>query len=194
MRLILFDRNKDLCEAWLAFFDQDKDSTIDIVQGELEHIIRYHNFQAIVSPANSFGIMDGGIDKPLAEAFPPVRRNVYSLLKAVHGGYLPVGSTDIVETGDSRHPLMIVAPTMPYPRALADPFVVYDVMRSLLKTAENNGVESIAIPGLATATGKVPHDVAAKLMYAAWAHHVRGDTTCANWAEADLVLAEVLGF
>jgi O-acetyl-ADP-ribose deacetylase (regulator of RNase III) len=187
MKLILFDRNEGLCREWAsAFFGNDD---VKVLNADLDDVVTGQDFEAIVSPANSFGIMDGGIDKPLAEAFPAVQANVTQTIEELWDGYLPVGAVAIVDTEDTRHPYLLVTPTMPYPKRVADPWIVYDVMRSLLGLADACGIETIAIPGLATATGGVDHKVAAHLMAVAFKH--RKGTSASNCAEASTYLNEI---
>lgn len=190
MNLILFDLNEGLCREWASqFFGAD---TVKVLNKGLNDVVTGEEFDGIVSPANSFGIMDGGIDKPLAEAFPAVQANVTSDVNDLYRGYIPVGNALVVNTDDDTHPFLIVAPTMPYPKALSDPFVVYDVTRALLLEADLAGINTLAIPGLATATGRVQPKVAAGLMRIAWEHHERGSTSASNWDEASKVINDIL--
>jgi O-acetyl-ADP-ribose deacetylase (regulator of RNase III) len=188
MKLVLFDLNEGLCCEWAsAFFGNDD---VKVLNASLDDVVTGQEFQAIVSPANSFGIMDGGIDKPLAEAFPEVQKNVTDVVNELWDGYLPVGAIALADTEDERHPYLIVAPTMPYPQRVINPWIVYDVMRSLLGLADTLAIESIAIPGLATATGGVAPKTAASLMAVAYKH--RTGTPATNWAEASVYINEVL--
>ena len=68
---------------------------------------------AVVSPANSYGFMDGGLDAVYMDYFScdiqmRVRRQIYEY----HSGELIVGCADIVETDDKKIPFLIAAPTM----------------------------------------------------------------------------------
>ena len=76
---------------------------------------------AVVSPANSFGFMDGGIDALYMDYFDPdiqlrVRRQIYD----EHAGELLVGAADVVETGHNKIPFLIAAPTLRVPMVLRD--------------------------------------------------------------------------
>src|SRR4051812_42998244 len=67
---------------------------------------------AVVSPANSFGFRDGGIDALYFEVFgAQIEERVRRAILARHGGELLVGQADIVETGQSSPPFLIAAPT-----------------------------------------------------------------------------------
>ncbi|OKH45749.1 hypothetical protein NIES2101_25875 [Calothrix sp. HK-06] len=61
---------------------------------------------AVVSPANSFGFMDGGIDFIYMDYFgKDIQLKVRRQILDHHHGELIVGNADIVETGDSKIPL-----------------------------------------------------------------------------------------
>ena len=60
MRLILCDTNPNICAAWRMYFVDEK---VEIIEGTFTNVL---DFDCIVSPANSFGIMDGGFDGALA--------------------------------------------------------------------------------------------------------------------------------
>lgn len=61
MKLILFDRCSDLCEKWQQYFKNE--INVEVKQCLFQEIKK---FDCIVSPANSFGIMDGGFDAVLS--------------------------------------------------------------------------------------------------------------------------------
>jgi O-acetyl-ADP-ribose deacetylase (regulator of RNase III) len=76
--------------------------------GDLENV-RVHrgsildlDCDAVVSPANSFGFMDGGIDMAYSQHFGwRVQERLQSLIREKHHGELLVGLAEIVETGDA---------------------------------------------------------------------------------------------
>lgn len=134
---------------------------------------------AVVSPANSFGFMDGGIDHLYSRRFGwQVQDRLQELIREVHYGELLVGAADIVET-DAHIPFLIAAPTMRVPMKLQDTINPYLaaratlllVKRGVFRTGTFVGqpvrdyVHSIAFPGLGTGVGQVP--------FAVCAHQVR---------------------
>lgn len=67
---------------------------------------------AIVSPANSFGFMDGGIDLAYSRRFGwDLQDRLRDLLWREHDGELPVGQAVVIDTYDEGIPLLICAPT-----------------------------------------------------------------------------------
>ncbi|KAI1473030.1 macro domain-like protein [Daldinia caldariorum] len=123
-------------------------------------------FDLVVSPANSYGILDGGFDDAISRAFSP--RGDYDALTRVaqrelyrlHGGYLPPGSCCLVRIpepfrGTLRYHdgrgwgcrFLALCPTMRVPAPCDwDRDVVYECVWSLLNAIErhNRGVEAEA--------------------------------------------------
>ncbi len=72
---------------------------------------------ALVSPANSFGYMDGGIDLAYTERFGwDLQDRLRGMLSGRHFGELPVGQAVILETLDREYPFLVSAPTRPQMR------------------------------------------------------------------------------
>ncbi len=135
---------------------------------------------AVVSPANSYGWMRGGIDAVYARAFPDVEARVRSAVLALHGGELPVGEALVVPTGVARPAWLVSAPTMREPgeRLPADTVAPYLAARAVLRLWRDGTLEDgrpvrgvvarIALPGLGTGVGGVPAAVCARQVAAAW--------------------------
>lgn len=89
-------------------------------------------YDCIVSPANSFGIMDGGFDKALIEYFGnSLMERVQNKIKDEYAGEQPVGTCLIVNTGDEKHPYLAHTPTMRIPRIIREYDTVYNAMRAM---------------------------------------------------------------
>ncbi|WP_054056165.1 macro domain-containing protein [Alloactinosynnema sp. L-07] len=135
---------------------------------------------AVVSPANSYGWMRGGIDAVYAETFPSVEQSVRSAVLAYHGGELPVGEALIVPTGAARPAWLISAPTMREPSTVLAPDTVHPFLaaRAVFRlwrdavlddgTPVRAAVRTIAMPGLGTGVGHVEPAVCARQVAAAW--------------------------
>jgi O-acetyl-ADP-ribose deacetylase (regulator of RNase III) len=171
MRLFLRDRNQQLCDAWHSVFAND--AAVEISCGE---IFEGPSADAVVSPANSFGFMDGGIDLAYAEHFGwELETRLKAKLKSEHYGELPVGQAVIVETNNARIPFMISAPTMRLPTNVANTPNAYLALRAALVAAKQRNVgmietkiETILCPGLASAIGAMPPPRVAQQMHLAW--------------------------
>lgn len=136
--------------------------------------------QAVVSPANSFGWMRGGIDAVYSGAFPQVEELVRSAVLAFHGGELPVGEALAVPTGAPMPAWLISAPTMRQPGETlpADTVHPYLAARAVFRLWQSGQldegvlirevVQSIALPGLGTGVGGVEPATCARQVMAAW--------------------------
>src|SRR5436190_19411233 len=86
---------------------------------------------AVVSPANSFGFMDGGIDHLYSHHFGwSVQDRLQELIRTRHHGELLIGTAEIVETGNLRIPYVIAAPTMRVPMVLSETINPYLAARA----------------------------------------------------------------
>ncbi|ONH67207.1 hypothetical protein BON22_2954 [Cyberlindnera fabianii] len=143
---------------------------------------------AVVSPGNSLGLMNGGLDKVLRDAFSPNHAEKIVGQQIFHG-YSPPGSARIVQFDkETRAKVMwdaeylIHMPTMRSPRRVHESDLeslrmVYDWTWSILSEVEKHNstagigerpkIGSVILSGLATGYGKIPYDVAGKAMIAA---------------------------
>jgi len=118
---------------------------------------------AIVSPANSFGYMDGGIDLAYSQHFGwDLQRNLQRVIRDQFDGELPVGQAMIVGTGDQKIPYMVSAPTMRLPMNVAETLNAYLAFRAVLRTVREHNEHKtgticrVLCPGLGTAVGRMP--------------------------------------
>ncbi len=160
MRIILADTDKLLTNEWKRFFK-------DIPMITVHHGSIFDNpCDAIVSPANSFGFMDGGLDLVLSKYLGwHVQERLQEKIKTKHYGELIVGQAEIVETDNKKFPYLIAAPTMRVPMVLKESVNPYLAMRAILllitkgkfddDTLISNKINSVAISGLGTGVGCV---------------------------------------
>jgi O-acetyl-ADP-ribose deacetylase (regulator of RNase III) len=105
VKYCLRDTNAAVVEAWQEYFSECGD--VFVSRGD----ILDEPADAIVSPANSFGFMDGGVDLAYSLRFGwHVEERLRELLRSDHGGELVIGQAVILETGDAQFPLLISAP------------------------------------------------------------------------------------
>ena len=133
----------------------------DAVHGNILDI----DCDAVVSPANSFGFMDGGIDAAYTRHFGPhVQQRAQEVIAMMPGGELLVGQATIVDTDNVGIRHVIVAPTMRVPQRIHDPIDVFLATRAAVMLARFIGMEHIAMPGMGTGAGGVPFDIARRAM------------------------------
>jgi O-acetyl-ADP-ribose deacetylase (regulator of RNase III) len=152
----LADRNRELVEAWEQVFD-GFDSVVP-VQGDFFA----WDADCMLSPANSFGIMDGGLDLAIRDQLGfDVETRVQREIVASFHGECPVGSAFVVETGQPRWPFLVCAPTMRVPESVPHSLNAFLAFRAALNAiARHNSqserpIKSLVAPGLCTGVGQM---------------------------------------
>lgn len=113
-----------------------------------------YDVDCVVSPANAFGIMNGGYDGAITRYFGnQLQLKVQDEIIKKHGGHQPLGTALTVRANDNVK--LIHVPTMLVPSKIKDPFLLYECMRATLFEAQNQNVTSIVIPLFGGSTGQV---------------------------------------
>ncbi len=175
MKILLRDLNPALIAAWTNAFEADPE--VSISQGEIFDL----RADAIVSPANSFGFMDGGIDLVYSEHFGwQLEDRLRALLLAEHDGELPVGQAVVVPTEATDIPWLVSAPTMRVPMDVSRTAHAYLAFRAALRAVRAHNlshtrpITSLLCPGLCTAVGRMSPTACATQMHAALSAHRKG--------------------
>lgn len=172
--VILCDVRPELCDEWKRAFEG---TPVEVVRGEILSL--EGRVKAFVSPANSFGFMDGGIDLVYLRRWPEVQKNVRSYIGSYWRGEMPVGAAGDVKINDSHR--LIVAPTMRSPEDVSNSINAFLAFRAILfKAHELHTTVPVACPGLATGCGRMPAKRAALQMraaYDAWTTQKLPETT-----------------
>lgn len=173
VRWLLVHRDAALGEAWRQHFAGAAD--VEIVDGDICTV----DCDAVVSPANSYGFMDGGLDLALSERFGwDLQARVQQAIGDRPLRELLVGEALLLSTGDARTPWLVAAPTMRVPMRLRHSVNACLAMKAILATvlahAGTPAIRSVAIPGLGTGIGGLAPDIAARQMAAAYAEIVAG--------------------
>jgi O-acetyl-ADP-ribose deacetylase (regulator of RNase III) len=167
MQWLLVYRDEPLGAAWREHFAGTRD--VEIVRGDICEV----PCDAVVSPANSFGFMDGGLDHGLSVRFGwSLQTQLQQAIASRPLRELLVGEALIMPTGDGRTPWLVSAPTMRVPLRLRQSVNAYLAMKAILtsSTAHSNAplIRSVAIPGLGTGVGGLPATTAARQMWFAF--------------------------
>ena len=165
----LRDINAGIVKAWeQAFADVPE---VHVSRGDIFE----HRADAIVSPANSFGFMDGGIDLLYSKHFGwSLQTDLQALLAEQHYGELPVGQAVVVATGHDSIPFLVSAPTMRVPGDISATVNVYLAFRAaLIVVLTHNAhtttpIRTLLVPGLGTGIGAVAPAAAARQMRLAY--------------------------
>ena len=127
LRLSLGDCNPEVARALAEAFDGVPD--VEVIEGNLLDV----DCEAIVSPANSFGDMGGGIDKAIDELHQgAAQRTVRAAISQRYYGELPVGMALVLEIPGPRLPFIVAAPTMRVPGRVGSSLNAYLSMRAAL--------------------------------------------------------------
>jgi O-acetyl-ADP-ribose deacetylase (regulator of RNase III) len=185
---------EELADAWQQCCADLPD--VSVFRGSILEV----SCDAVVSPANSFGFMDGGIDAVYLDHFgAAIQMRLRRLIFERHHGELVVGAAEIVETGDLQIPYLIAAPTMRVPMVLKESVNAYLAARAALLLALHgtfplgeyagsrisDRVRTVAFPGLGTGVGRIRAKACAQQVREAINDVVLGKYRMPqSWAEA----------
>jgi O-acetyl-ADP-ribose deacetylase (regulator of RNase III) len=175
IRVSLCDMNVDVARALAAVFEGAEQ--VEVLEGNLLDL----SCDAIVSPANSFGDMSGGIDKHIDDFHRgAAQEGVRKAIEDRFYGELPVGAALIVELSGRRFPFVVAAPTMRIPGSVAGTINAYLSLRAaLVAVLQHNAgsgrpIRSLAVPGLCTGVGGMSVEHAAEQMRVAYDNVLAG--------------------
>jgi O-acetyl-ADP-ribose deacetylase (regulator of RNase III) len=195
MKIILSAIEPGLADAWERFCGAFE--CVAIHRGSILDL----KCDAVVSPANSFGFMDGGMDMLYSLHFGwGVQGRLQALIRERHQGELLVGMAEIVETESPDIPYLISAPTMRVPMILdddtANPYLAVRAVLLLIQSGTfgsgalegeriDGTIETVAFPGLGTGVGRVSFETCAKQMRVAIEDVILGQNAFpSSWSEA----------
>lgn len=146
-----------MCDAWVSLGFKN------VINDSFDHFMDTHDVEAIVSPANSYGVMTGGYDRAISEYFGwDLTKRVQAYIKDTYNGPQPV-ATSIIFDIDGKHKL-IHTPTMLKPSRIQDPDIVRLCTKSTLDCARENNIGSIVMPAFGGACGGLSFEVIAEQM------------------------------
>jgi O-acetyl-ADP-ribose deacetylase (regulator of RNase III) len=170
VKVVLVDINPKMVEAWRDTFEENPE--VEILDGSmLDQAV-----SAWVTPTNSKGSMDGGLDAVIKKKLGAgIEARVQKEIARLYGGFMPLGHATCVETGVTRPPYLISTPTM-----TASSQDISDTLNVALACAaafqavhmqnsrHGGSIRSVALPGLGANTGKVPVEICADLMWTSY--------------------------
>jgi O-acetyl-ADP-ribose deacetylase (regulator of RNase III) len=169
IKIYLRDKNEKIVSAWSREFSSCTD--VDVSCGDIFDITA----DAIISPANSFGFMDGGIDLAYSEYFGwELQERLQEKIRNKFYGELPVGCAAIVETGNDDIKYLLSCPTMRVPEDVSNTVNASLAFRAGLIAILNfnnkhtTNISSVICPGLGTLTGRITANNCAKQMKSAY--------------------------
>jgi O-acetyl-ADP-ribose deacetylase (regulator of RNase III) len=200
-KLILVDPNMAMCYGFEEHFHGLPN--VEIVNDRFE---RLPAFDCMVSAANSFGLMDGGVDLAITNFFgEQLQERVQRRILSEFRGEQPIGTSLIVETRHAKHPYIAHTPTMRVPMYISKTDNVYTAMWAMLlavhhfntQVAANNQqkiapqkIKIVACPGLGTGVGRMGYSEAARQMSLAYRKFLNPPTAI-NWPYATKRQADI---
>lgn len=166
LKIYLLDRNPEMYSAWSKYFFDIPN--VDIVCADFIGFMRQYKVDCVVSPANGYGLMDGGYDEAITAWFgSELQQRVQRFIMDELYGEQPLCSSIILDTNVDGVKL-IHTPTMRFPGIIKDDSVIYHCTRSCLITALKNSVNTIVVPAFGGLTGCVQRDTVARMMRRAY--------------------------
>ena len=199
-KLIVSAINTSLHQEFLKAFEGFPE--VEVVFNRFEDT----DFDCVVSAANSFGLMDGGVDQCITDYFGvQMMHRIQGRIIQEFGGEQPVGTSIVVpgltsemvgtEKRFDRIKYVAHTPTMRVPRDVDGSDHAYKAMKAALLAVKAHNliidsspvqiegvsrINTLVTPGLATLAGRVPHDKAAKQMALA-VYHVMNPPKMIDW-------------
>ena len=169
-KLYLVDSKEELCDKWRQVFSSYPE--VEVLTGDYFQ----QSADAIVSPANSFGIMDGGLDLAIRNELGfQVESDIQEVILNKYHGEMPIGTAEIINTNHDRWSYMIAAPTMRIPENVAFTLNAYIAFRAIMIAInsfnESNPkklIKSLVCSGLGTGIGSMEPIKCAAQMRAAY--------------------------
>ncbi len=167
LNVVLVDVNAAVVRAWRAAFADTPE--VEITHGSM----LAQTVDAWVTPTNSSGQMDGGLDAVIKRFLgSQIERRVQAEIGKRFNGSMPIGAATCVSTDAELPKYLISAPTMvTSSENVSNTFNVALACAAAFQAIHQQNaripasITSVAIPGLGAATGRVPPRVCANLMW-----------------------------
>jgi O-acetyl-ADP-ribose deacetylase (regulator of RNase III) len=163
LRISICDTNQEIAAVFARIFARE--ANVEVLHGNMLHLTA----SALVSPANSFGDMSGGVDKAIDDFFGgQAQKRVQAHIREEFLGEMPVGAATILPMLHRQFPFLIVAPTMRIPGYAGKTINAYLAMRAILvavtrhNQSNANRIYHIALPSLCTGVGGMSYGEAAE--------------------------------
>lgn len=165
MDIYIIEKDYDKFKYLIPYFNS---SDVKLVNTYLNTFLINNKVECVVSPANAFGLMDGGYDYYLTEWYgDQLQERVQKYIIDNYYGEQPVGTSFIIEANKDNQ-YLIHTPTMRTPEEIIDARIIYQCMRTTLIVAKQNNIKSILIPMFGASAGNVKPQIVAKMMYKAF--------------------------
>ena len=207
-KITFIDRNEKNLKALEQSFGTVEN--VSFIRGDfIQSIQANSSINCIVSPANSFGLMDGSLDWYINRyLFPTDRLEISEYVKQKiikeYTGEQPVGTCLLVyaKAVDNRNFILAHTPTMRVPKNVSNTDNAYRAFKALLNSVNNynklpnnrNPINNIACSSFCAGVGEMPSEVAGKQMRLAYDHFIEGlklETHDMEWRYANRINKEI---
>jgi O-acetyl-ADP-ribose deacetylase (regulator of RNase III) len=163
MKLTIATQNENTYDIFERMFKDEKDVVIYLGSAfDVES-------EALVSPANSFGYMDGGFDAQILDTLGSyIENRVREKIARVAYGELPIGRCSSIGLDRGAFKNLLIVPTMRVPMDVHLTSNAYVAMRAMLSKVKTDEIDSVTMPVLCTGVGKMDPLVAATQMKMAY--------------------------
>ena len=172
--LWLIHPQAEMCDAFRERFAGLPN--VRIIQTRFENLEPHDCF---VTAANSFGIMNAGIDAAVIRVHGPgLMKRIQHRIRNEFLGEQPVGTSIIEATGNEKYPFIAHSPTMRVPGSIAGTDNVYQATwASLLAVYRHNvqndtTIDTVVFPAMGAGFGNVPFTEVARQMSVACRHYL----------------------
>ena len=172
LKITLFSNNPELCEYWQNDFEHERN--VAVCNTDYYDLPKH---DCIVSPANSYGIMDGGLDLLIRDELGVhVQDRVQWHINRHFNGCQPIGTSIIVEAFQTfdeirskRFKFLAHTPTMQYPQNIQGSLnTMHSFCAALMTVNQRPNISSVACSGMGAGVGEVPPNEVSKQMHLAY--------------------------
>lgn len=174
IELWLIHPKTEMCDAFRHRFDGLPQ--VKVIQSRFEDLPPHDCF---VTAANSFGIMNAGIDAAVIRFHgDDLMRRIQTRILDEYLGEQPIGTSFIEPTGTADYPFVAHSPTMRVPGSIHGTDKVYAATwASLLavyrfKAQSEGPINTVAFPAMGAGYGGVPYSEVARQMAVAYRHYL----------------------
>jgi O-acetyl-ADP-ribose deacetylase (regulator of RNase III) len=172
--LWLIHPEAEMCDAFRARFEGLP--RVTVIRSRFEDLPPHDCF---VTAANSFGIMNAGIDAAVIQFHgEDLMRRIQHRILNDYLGEQPIGTSFVEPTGNQNYPFIAHSPTMRVPGSIAGSDKVYAATWASLiaiyrhKATVEVPIETVVFPAMGAGFGGVPFSEVARQMAVAYRHYL----------------------
>jgi O-acetyl-ADP-ribose deacetylase (regulator of RNase III) len=181
MKIEICIRDKEQYKQALPMFVDCPDITVT------QNTITNGSYSTLISAGNSFGQMDGGVDKIIntyLSSYTPhkyIHEDVIAAIGQHFAGELPVGQSIWIPTESPRHTKLIYTPTMRIAEDVSHTLNAYLAFRSALLVMQQANIQEASTPLFCTGAGCMSVTKACKQMKEAYNTVIKQTLIGGDW-------------